>query len=86
MRLAAAIREGEPNILLTSYLTAKSRMMIRRKVTDRLQELAGFLAWDPDPYLVITDAGRLVWMVDGYTTSDAHPYAHSCRCAGTWDA
>ena len=29
--------------------------------------------WDKDPYLVITDAGRLVWMVDGYTTSDAHP-------------
>ncbi len=42
--LAAAISEGEPNILLTDYLTANSRMMIRRKVRDRLQELAGFLA------------------------------------------
>ena len=38
-------------------------------------QLAGFLAWDTDPYLVITDEGRLVWMVDGYTTSDAHPYS-----------
>ena len=36
MRLAAAISEGEPNILLTDYLTANSRMMIRRKVRDRL--------------------------------------------------
>jgi uncharacterized membrane protein (UPF0182 family) len=77
MRLAAAVREGQPNILLTNYLTPNSRMMIRRKVRDRLQELAGFLEWDQDPYLVITDAGRLVWMVDGYTTSDAHPYARS---------
>jgi uncharacterized membrane protein (UPF0182 family) len=75
MRLAAAIREAEPNILLTNYLTPNSRMMIRRRVQDRLNELAGFLEWDPDPYLVITDAGRLVWMVDGYTTSDAHPYS-----------
>ena len=51
--------------------------MIHRKVADRLQELAGFLTWDADPYLVITDAGRLVWMVDGYTTSEAHPYSRS---------
>jgi len=77
LRLAAAIREGEPNILLTNYLTANSRMMIHRRVTDRLNELAGFLQWDPDPYLVITDAGRLVWMVDGYTTSEAHPYSRA---------
>ena len=77
MRLAAAIHEGEPNILLTNYFTANSRMMIHRKVRERLQELAGFLEWDHDPYLVITDAGRLVWMVDGYTTSDAHPYSRS---------
>jgi len=77
MRLAAAIREGEPNILLTNYLKDNSRMMIHRKVQDRLQELAGFLEWDQDPYLVITDAGRMVWMIDGYTTSEAHPYSRA---------
>ena len=27
-------------------------MMIHRNVQDRLQHLAGFLLWDPDPYLV----------------------------------
>ena len=77
MRLAAAVSEGEPNILLTDYLTPNSRMMIRRKVRERVQELAAFLQWDTDPYMVITDAGRLVWMVDGYTTSDAHPYSRA---------
>jgi uncharacterized membrane protein (UPF0182 family) len=75
MRLAAAVHEGEGNILLTNYLTPNSRMMIRRNVRARLQEIAGFLEWDTDPYLVITDDGRLVWLVDGYTTSDAHPYS-----------
>jgi uncharacterized membrane protein (UPF0182 family) len=77
MRLAAAVHEGEANILLTDYLTPNSRMMIRRRVRTRLQELAGFLQWDSDPYLVITDEGRLVWIVDGYTTSDAHPYSRA---------
>jgi uncharacterized membrane protein (UPF0182 family) len=75
MRLAAAIHEGEANILLTDYLVPESRMMIHRRVRERLQELAGFLEWDTDPYLVITGAGRLVWIVDGYTTSEAHPYS-----------
>jgi uncharacterized protein len=77
MRLAAAIAEGEGNILLTNSLTPESRMMIRRRVPERLNELAGFLTWDSDPYLVITEAGRLVWIVDGYTTSESHPYSRS---------
>ena len=77
MRLAAAFREGEPNIVLSHYFTPGSRMMIHRKVRERLQQLAGFLIWDEDPYLVITADGRLVWIVDGYTTSDAHPYSRA---------
>jgi uncharacterized membrane protein (UPF0182 family) len=77
MRLAAAINEAEPKIMLTDYFTANSRMMIHRQVRDRLQQLAGFLEWDTDPYLVITEAGRLVWIVDGYTTSEAHPYSRA---------
>lgn len=81
MRLAAATSEGEPNIMLTDYFTPGSRMMIHRKVRDRLQQLAPFLSWDQDPYLVITDAGRLVWMIDGYTTSDAHPSSRAVDVA-----
>jgi hypothetical protein len=77
MRLASAIATGDWNILLTSYMVPESRMMIRRKVKDRLQELAGFLAWDSDPYLVITPEGRLVWLVDGYSTSESHPYSRT---------
>lgn len=75
MRLAAALREGDFNILLTSILTSESKMLIRRKIGERLETLAGFITWDEDPYLVLTDEGRLVWLADGYTTSDAHPYS-----------
>jgi len=75
MRVAAAVSEADPNILLTGYLTPESRMMIRRNVRERVQTLAGFLSWETDPYLVMTEAGRLVWTIDGYTTSAAHPYS-----------
>jgi uncharacterized membrane protein (UPF0182 family) len=82
LRGAAALTEGEWNILLTSYLTPESRMMIHRKVTDRLDMLAGFLLWDGDPYLVLSDEGHLVWMVDGYMTSAVHPYSRAIDIAG----
>jgi uncharacterized membrane protein (UPF0182 family) len=50
-------------------------MMIHMRVLERLNTLASFIRWDNDPYLVITSDGKLVWIVDGYLTSDAHPYA-----------
>src|SRR5690348_12417314 len=50
-------------------------MMIHRRVQDRLQHIAGFLLWDQDPYLVITDEGRVGWMAAAYTTSRPHPYS-----------
>ncbi len=74
-RLAAAVNYGDINILLTEYLNNHSRMMIHRAVLERLSTLAGFLTWDSDPYLVVTSSGRLVWMADGYMSSDAHPYS-----------
>jgi uncharacterized membrane protein (UPF0182 family) len=75
IRLAAALQYGDVNILLTNYLTPSSRMMIHRRILDRLSTEAGFLNWDTDPYLVVTKAGRLVWIVDGYMSTDSHPYS-----------
>ena len=78
-RLAAAIREGEYNILFTGLTNENSRMMIYRNVSQRLEHLASFVDWDPDPYLMATDDGRLVWILDGYTTSGVHPYSQPIR-------
>jgi uncharacterized protein len=75
MRTLATVADGDWNILLTNSLTPESRMMIHRKVTERVAELAPFLSWDEDPYLVNTADGRLVWILDGYTTSESHPYS-----------
>jgi len=79
LRAAAAIRDADYNLLLTNLISPDSRMMIHRSVSERLENIAGFLVWDSDPYLVVTPDGRLVWTADGYTASDSHPYSQSVR-------
>ncbi|MAY81477.1 MAG: hypothetical protein CL930_11920 [Deltaproteobacteria bacterium] len=66
------------DILLSNYLTEDSRILFRRQIKDRLQNLAPFLHYDRDPYLVVVD-GRMVWMMDAYTVSDRYPYAEQIR-------
>ncbi len=82
MRAAAALNYGDSNIILTGYLTDHSRMMVHRRVRERLQTMTPYLDWDNDPYMVITPQGRLVWMVDGYTTSAYHPFSRSSEAFG----
>jgi uncharacterized membrane protein (UPF0182 family) len=82
MRAAATVDFGDTNIILTSYLTDHSRMMIHRRIRDRVQTLAPYLTWDSDPYLVITPEGRLVWIIDGYTTSESHPFSREIEAYG----
>jgi uncharacterized membrane protein (UPF0182 family) len=73
-RLAFAIRYQDPNILLTSYLLPRSRILYHRQITERLSRLAPFLVQDHDPYLVVAD-GQLYWFQDAYTVSDRYPYS-----------
>src|SRR3984893_2123756 len=62
------------NLLVTQNIVDGSRIMIRRNISDRVARLAPFLGQDRDPYLVLHD-GRLVWIIDCYTTSDHFPYS-----------
>ncbi|MBI2206977.1 MAG: UPF0182 family protein [Candidatus Rokubacteria bacterium] len=73
--LAFAVRFGEKNFLLSNDLTGESRIMMHRSIAQRARQIAPFFRYDRDPYLVITDEGRLVWLLDGYTTSSRYPYS-----------
>jgi uncharacterized membrane protein (UPF0182 family) len=56
-------------------VNSESRLLMRRKLSERVQELAPFLTLDPDPYVVVGEDGRIYWLVDAFTTSDGYPYA-----------
>src|SRR5581483_1900819 len=52
-----------------------SRLLMRRSISERVTELAPFLTYDPDPYVFVSDEGRISWMLDAYTKSSSYPYA-----------
>ena len=56
-----------------------SQLLMRRNVRDRVSALAPFLTYDPDPYIVLGDDGRLSWIMDAFTVSDSYPYSSHYR-------
>ncbi|MEK7879153.1 MAG: UPF0182 family protein, partial [candidate division NC10 bacterium] len=83
-KLAFAIRFGEIKILLSNDLTGESRILINRQIAERVREIAPFLRFDRDPYIVITADGRLVWMIDAYTVTGRYPYSTPVRELGNY--
>ncbi|PWT81784.1 MAG: membrane protein [Acidobacteria bacterium] len=56
-------------------VTPESRALIHRNIRDIANGVAPFLTYDDDPYLVVTNDGKLVWMLDAFTESDTYPYS-----------
>jgi uncharacterized protein len=56
-------------------VTSDSRLLMRRNLGQRVQELAPFLILDPDPYVVVGEDGKIYWLMDAFTASDTYPYA-----------
>jgi hypothetical protein len=62
-------------------VSADSRLLMRRNLRERVQELAPFLTLDPDPYVVVGDDGRIYWLMDAFTTANTYPYARRYQLA-----
>jgi uncharacterized membrane protein (UPF0182 family) len=69
------------SLLLSDYIDANSRVLIRRNVMDRVRQVAPFLIYEDNAYIVINDEGRLFWIIDGFTFSDHFPYSASYNVA-----
>ena len=74
-RLLFAAHFRAYEILVSTQLGENSRILFHRNIIDRVTTVAPFLRYDTDPYLVISEDGRLVWMLDAYTVSNHYPYA-----------
>ena len=81
-RAAFAFALGSTEMLLSNDITSESRLLLHRDVHDRLDALAPFIQWDSE-VVPLTADGRIVFVVDGYTTSQDYPYAERVDLAGS---
>lgn len=77
-RLAYSWKWRTLKILVTGHISDETRVMYNRQIKERVGKLAPFLKFDNDPYPVIHN-GRIVWIMDAYTSTDKYPYSNSFR-------
>ena len=74
-RFAYAWQFADINILLSDQIQSDTRIQYRRQISQRVHALAPFLTMDDDPYPVVDEAGKLLWMQDAFTTTGRYPYS-----------
>ena len=85
-RLLFAIHYQEQRILLSNLINSNSKIIFDRSPRERLAKVAPWLKIDGDPYPAIVD-GRVLWILDGFTTSSGYPYSRTVDVSGaTTDA
>lgn len=73
-RLVYALQFQSEQIILSDAVNSESQILYNRDPRDRVQSVAPYLTLDSDAYPSVVD-GRLVWIVDGMTTSSMYPYS-----------
>ena len=75
-RMALAWALGDLSKLpFSDDVTSEGRVLIRRTIRQIVNGVAPFLTYDKDPYIVVSNEGRLFWMIDAYTQSSYFPYS-----------
>ncbi|MFF7292005.1 UPF0182 family protein [Microbacterium sp. NPDC008134] len=75
-KLLYALKFQSEQILFSNLVNDDSQILYDRDPKTRVQKVAPYLELDSDPYPSVVD-GRIVWIVDGYTTSSTYPYSTS---------
>ncbi|MDT0203878.1 UPF0182 family protein [Nocardioides sp. AE5] len=65
---------SEPNIVLSNRVNENSKILYDRDPRLMVEKVAPWLTVDADPYPAVVD-GKIVWLLDGYTTTDRYPQA-----------
>ena len=74
-RIIIALKEGDLNLAFSSNLTDESKILINRNIITRAKKIMPYLIYDEEPYIVVTDDGRIKWVLDAYTVTNQYPYS-----------
>ena len=74
-RILFAIKDGSLRMIFSDLITPESRFLETRNIMDRVNRIAPFFDYDPDPYIVIREDGTLTWIIDAYLEAENYPYS-----------
>ena len=74
-RLILGIKEGNLKLAFSEDTTGNSSIITSRNIIERAKTVMPYLIYDENPYMVVTDDGKLVWVLDAYTVSNQYPYS-----------
>lgn len=74
-RLILAIKERDLKLAFSSDVTDESKILINRNIKERAKTLLPDLIYDENPYIIIDEDGKMLWVLDAYTTSNNYPYS-----------
>ena len=72
-RIILGVKEKNLGIAFSGNVTKESRIITTRNIITRAKTIMPYLKYDEEPYMVVTDEGKLVWVLDAYTTSNDYP-------------
>ncbi|MBP3596250.1 MAG: UPF0182 family protein [Clostridia bacterium] len=78
-RLILGLKNGNFKLAFSKYINENSKIISERNIVDRVNELLPNIMYD-EPYLVVSENGNLIWVIDGYTTSKEYPYSQFATC------
>ena len=74
-RLILGIKTGDLKLAFSSEITENSKILINRNIIKRAKQVMPYLIYDENPYTVVTEEGKIVWVLDAYTVSSGYPYS-----------
>lgn len=74
-RIILGIKEKNIGIAFSGSITKDSKIITTRNIIERAKAVMPYLKYDENPYMVVTDDGDLMWVLDAYTTSNNYPYS-----------
>lgn len=74
-RLVLGIKTSSPNIIVNSKIQEETKILFNRNIVKRAGSILPEVRYEQNPYMIVSDEGRLLWVLDGYTTSSYYPYS-----------
>lgn len=74
-KMILALKQKDINLALSSNVSKDSKILINRNIIQRAKTILPNVIYDEEPYLVVSDEGRLVWVLDAYTVTNKYPYS-----------